>query len=684
MTTSDPLPNVAHADLDDLLNDHFAGKVVRKDLTKLVKEGANVPVYVLEYLLGTYCASRDEATIAEGLQTVKKVLAENYVRPDEAEKVKSTIRERGRLKVIDKVAVKLNEKRDVYEALLSNLGTKGVEVGTNFVKQYEKLLAGGIWCIVTLSYFYEEGQKGSPFIIEELKPIQMPNVELADFFKGRNGFTEEQWIDVLLRSTGMEPTQFESRVKWHLLARMVPLVENNFNVCELGPRGTGKSHIYKEISPNSILVSGGKTSVANLFYNMGARRVGLVGLWDVVAFDEVAGINFDDKDGVQIMKDYMASGSFARGRDSINASASMVFVGNINQPVDTLVKTSHLLAPFPEAMIDTAFFDRFHCYIPGWEIPKMRPEFFTNAYGFIVDYLAEVMREMRKRNFADAITKYFRLGRDLNQRDTIAVKHTVSGLLKLLYPDENYTKDAVEKCLAYALEARRRVKEQLKKIGGMEFYDVHFSYTDLETGMEKFIGVPEQGGGSLIPDSAMNPGVLHTISRGGNLLGLYRLETQVTSGSGGLKISGLGSSAAAKEGIKVGFDYFKANANRVSASLKPGEHDFHLHLVELHNSGPANGLTLAAFIALCSALLQRPVQPQLVILGSMSLGGSSIPVESLAESLQVAFNSGAKRILLPMSSVTDIPTIPGELFAKFQTSFYADPADAVFKALGVS
>ena len=684
MTTSDPLPNVAHVDLDDLLNDHFAGKVVRKDLTKLVKEGANVPVYVLEYLLGTYCASRDEATIAEGLQTVKKVLAENYVRPDEAEKVKSTIRERGRLKVIDKVTVKLNEKRDVYEALLSNLGTKGVEVGANFVKQYEKLLAGGIWCIVTLSYFYEEGQKGSPFIIEELKPIQMPNVELADFFKGRNGFTEEQWIDVLLRSTGMEPTQFESRVKWHLLARMVPLVENNFNVCELGPRGTGKSHIYKEISPNSILVSGGKTSVANLFYNMGARRVGLVGLWDVVAFDEVAGINFDDKDGVQIMKDYMASGSFARGRDSINASASMVFVGNINQPVDTLVKTSHLLAPFPEAMIDTAFFDRFHCYIPGWEIPKMRPEFFTNAYGFIVDYLAEVMRELRKRNFADAITKYFRLGRDLNQRDTIAVKHTVSGLLKLLYPDENYTKDAVEKCLAYALESRRRVKEQLKKIGGMEFYDVHFSYTDLETGMEKFIGVPEQGGGSLIPDSAMNPGVLHTVSRGGNLLGLYRLETQVTSGSGGLKISGLGSSAAAKEGIKVGFDYFKANASRVSASLKPGEHDFHLHLVELHNSGPANGLTLAAFIALCSALLQRPVQPQLVILGSMSLGGSSIPVESLAESLQVAFNSGAKRILLPMSSVTDIPTIPGELFAKFQTSFYADPADAVFKALGVS
>jgi ATP-dependent Lon protease len=416
---------------------------------------------------------------------------------------------------------------------------------------------------------------------------------------------------------------------------------------------------------------------------MASRRVGLVGLWDVVAFDEVAGINFDDKDGVQIMKDFMASGSFVRGRDSISANASMVFVGNINQPVDTLVKTSHLLAPFPDAMIDTAFFDRFHCYIPGWEIPKMRPEFFTDRYGFIVDYLAEVMRELRKRSFSDAINKYFTLGRDLNQRDTIAVKRTVSGLLKLLYPDERYTKDAVARCLDYALEGRRRVKEQLKKIGGMEFYDVHFSYIDIETGVEKFISVKEQGGGSLIPDGAMNPGVLHTVATGTSLLGLYRLETQVTSGNGGLKISGLGTSASAKEGIKVGFDFFKANAGRVSASLKPNEHDFHLHLVELHNSGPASALTLASFVALCSALLQKPVQSQLVVLGSMSLGGSIIPVESLAETLQVAFNSGAKRILLPMASVVDIPSVPGELFAKFQTSFYADPADAVFKALGV-
>ena len=670
--------------LDDLLNAHFAGRVVRKDLTKLVKEGANVPVYVLEYLLGNYCASNDSVVIEDGLATVKRVLAENYVRPDEAEKVKSTIRERGSLKVIDKVTVKLNEKRDVYEAILSNLGTKGVEIGPGTVRKYEKLLAGGIWSIITMQYFFEEGQKGSPFIIDALNPIQMPNMDMDELFAGRRQFTEAQWIDVLLRSCGYEPTHFDERTKWHLLCRLVPLVENNYNVCELGPRGTGKSHIYKEISPNSILISGGQTTVANLFYNLASRTVGLVGLWDVVAFDEVAGISFKDNAGVQIMKDYMASGSFARGRDQVNADASMVFVGNINQPVDTLVKTSHLLAPFPEAMIDSAFFDRLHAYIPGWEIPKMRPEFFTNQYGLIVDYLAAFLREMRKRNFGDAIDKYFKPGRDLNQRDTIAVRHTVSGLLKLLYPNEEYGKEAVRRCLEYALETRRRVKEQLKKIGGMEFYDVHFSYIDPETMEERFISVPEQGGGALIPDGPLNPGVLHTIATGSSgHLGVYRIETQVTAGNGKLTLSGVGSNTTAKESNKVGFDYFKANASSVSASAKPADHDFHLHVVELQNTGPTTAMTLATFVALCSGILGKPVQSQMVVFGSMSLGGSSIPVENLAGSLQVAFDAGAKRILLPMASVGDIPTIPGELFAKFQTSFYSDPRDAAFKSLGV-
>lgn len=681
MTSETPQP--PQADLNALLNQHFAGKIVRKDLTKRLKEGANVPVFVLEYLLGSYCSSSDEAVVAEGLETVKRVLAENYVRPDEAEKVKSLVKEKGTYKVIDKVSVELNEKRDVYEASLFSLGIKGVVVPTATVKQYEKLLVGGIWSIVTLDYFFEEGQKGSPFTVRSLKPIQMPNMDMEELFASRRAFTQQQWHDVLLRSSGMEPTTLDERAKWHLLARMIPFVENNYNVCELGPRGTGKSHIYKEVSPNSILVSGGQTSVANLFYNLSRRQVGLVGVWDVVAFDEVAGIHFKDQDGIQIMKDYMASGSFVRGRGSINASASMVFVGNIDN-VKALLKTSHLLSPFPEAMIDSAFFDRFHAYIPGWEIPKMRPEYFTNEYGFIVDFLAEYFRELRKRSFSDAIDTYFRLGSDLNQRDTIAVRRTTSGLLKLLYPHGEFGKEEVRGALEYALEARRRVKEQLKRIGGMEFYDVHLSYIDLEDSEERVIRVPEQGGDTIIPEDALSAGSLFTVNRGsGGHLGLYRLETQMTGGKGQIHLSGFSSSTAAKEAVKVGFDFFKANAGQVQASLRPSEHDYHLHVVEAHNTGPSTSLTLCAHVALCSALLGKPLEPQSVVLGSMSLGGNIVPVENLAECLQLAAEAGAKRVLMPMSSVGDIPSVPAELFAKFQTSFYSDPRDAVFKALGV-
>ncbi len=671
-------------ELDQLLNEHFAGRVVRKDLTKLIKEGANVPVYVLEYLLGIYCASDDPEIIEQGLRNVKTVLAENYVRPDEAEKVKSLVRECGSYKVIDRVTVKLNERKDKYEASFSNLGIKDAEISAGIVKEYEKLLVGGIWVIATLSYYFDEGQSNSPFGVSLLKPIQMPNMNMDELFSGRAALSTDQWRESLIRSIGMEPASLKEDVQWQLLARMVPFVENNYNVCELGPRGTGKSHIYKECSPNSILVSGGQTTVANLFYNMSSRRIGLVGLWDVVAFDEVAGISFKDKDGVQIMKDYMASGSFARGREQMEASASMVFVGNINQSVESLVKTSHLLAPFPEAMIDSAFFDRFHAYIPGWEIPKMRPEFFTNRYGLIVDYLAEFFREMRKRSFADAIEKYFKLGNNLNQRDVIAVRKTVSGLMKLLYPHGQFNKEDVRQCLEYALQVRRRVKEQLKKIGGMEFYDVHFSYIDNDTLEEHFVSVKEQGGGGLIPEGPAKPGFLYTIGLSNKgMPGLYRLELQVTKGSGKLATSGLWNSSSAKEQVKVAFDYFKANASRISGGSKVMEHDFHLHVVELQNTGPLSHLALPSLVAFASGLLGRSVQSQMVVLGDISLGGSVTPVESIAECLQVAFDAGAKKVALPMSSAADIPTIPVELFTKFQTSFYADPVDAVFKALGV-
>lgn len=670
--------------LDIKLNQVYAGRVVRKDLTKRLKEGASVPVYVLEYLLGMYCATDDDQAIEQGIQTVKKILSENYVRPDESESVKSKIRERGRFTVIDRLTVKLNEKADIYQASFTNLGLKAVKVEPEIVTQNQKLLSGGIWCIVQMEY--ESGASPSPFLLASLKPIQMPNIDIQELLAGRSEFTRDEWIELLLRSAGLEPTTFSDEAKWHLLARMIPLCENNYNCCELGPRSTGKSHIYKEISPNTILVSGGKTTVANLFYNMASRQIGLVGLYDVVAFDEVAGINFSDNDGVQIMKDYMASGSFARGKAEIGAQASMVFVGNINQSVESLVKTSHLLAPFPSVMIDTAFFDRFHAYIPGWEIPKFSPENFSDRYGFIVDYLAEWLREMRKRSFTDAIDPYFRLGNNLKQRDVQAVRKTVSGLLKLLFPDGSFNKEDLREVLVYALRVRRRIKEQLKKIGGMEFYDVHFSYIDLETLEEYFVSLPEQGGVSLVSEDALPAGHLYLISSGDSnsdnqAIGIFKIELQAITGNGKLVRTGVANNM--RDNVNIAFNYFKANAKRVSGTIHVDGSDFLLQLLDLQGVGTPEYGGLALFISLCSASLNRNVQTQLAVFGEMTLGGTITPVSNLAASLQVAFDAGVKRVLLPMTSAIDLPTVPPELFTKFQTSFYTDPIDAVFKALAV-
>ncbi len=673
-------------ELNEKLNHYFAGKVVRKDLTKKIKEGANVPVYVLEYLLGMYCATNDESAIEDGVSTVKKILADNFVRADEAEKIKSKIKEKGIYTIIDKVTVRLNEKLDIYQAEFSNLGIKDALISDEIVKQYEKLLIGGIWCIIKVSYnFEDQGKLRIPFQVASLDPIQLPNMDLTGLFEGRKNFTKDEWMDILIRSMGIEPTRLTEIQKWHFIERAVPLVENNYNLCELGPRGTGKSHIYKEISPNSILVSGGQTTVANLFYNMGQKKIGLVGMWDCVAFDEVAGITFKDKDGIQIMKDYMASGSFARGKEEKNANASMVFVGNINQSVEVLLKTSHLFEPFPKEMAnDSAFFDRMHFYLPGWEIPKMRPELITDEYGFITDYLSEYFREMRKRTFSDSLDKYFKLGNNLNQRDVIAVRKTVSGLVKLIYPNGEYTKEELEEIFAYALVGRRRVKEQLKKIGGMEFYDVHFSYIDLDTIEEKFISVPESGGGKLIPEGMLKAGHTYFIGRGNSgMIGTYNIEVESPNGHGKFSISGVGTDRESKEALNTAYNYFKANKKNISASIQTDGVDYLLHIEDLQGVGASKDISLASYVAMCSSALKKPMQGSLVILGSMSIGGTIGKVEELANTLQVCFDSGAKKILLPMSSASDISQVPSDLFSKFNISFYNDPEDAVFKALGI-
>ncbi len=668
---------------DRKLNQYFPGRVVRKDLTKLLKVGHNVPVYVLEYLLGSYCADDDEDVIQEGIQMVKNILSQNYVRPDEAEIIKSRIRETGYYTIIDKITVRLNEKRDIYEADFSNLGITRIEIDSDYVLRYNKLLGGGIWSMVKMEYSTEAAS--SPFIISNLKPIQIPNMNIQEILEERKNFTKDEWIDVLLRSIGMEPTQLETPAKWHLLERLVPLVENNYNLCELGPRSTGKSHIYKEISPNTILISGGQTTVANLFYNMGTRQIGLVGLWDVVAFDEVAGIHFKDKDGIQILKDYMASGSFARGKEQKNANASIVFVGNVNQSIDSLIKTSHLFSPFPDAMnSDTAFFDRMHYYLPGWEIPKFRPEHFTDRYGFIVDYIAEFFREMRKRSYSDHINRYFKLGNNLNQRDVIAVKKTFSGLMKLIYPDEEITKQQAREILEYALVGRRRVKEQLKKIGGIEFFDVNFSYIDNEDLKEDFVPVPESGGNKIIPAGITKPGEVYAVaSAKSNKIGVYKFEVQVVTGSGKYEKSGLGSSSQAKESIKTAFNFFKANAKSISQSISVKEKDYFLHVQDHYGVGMSEDLALAAFISLCSGAIERSVQEQTAILGSMTIGGSVIIIEELSDLLQVCLDAGAKRVLIPIASAGKIATVPPDLFSKFQISFYEDPIDAVYKSMAL-
>lgn len=691
--------------IKDKLRQNFDGKIVRKDLTKKIKEGANVPVYVLEFLLGQYCSSDDDKVIEQGVQNVKHILADNFVRPDEAQKVLSRLRSRGSHTIIDMVTVRLDIKKDCFFAEFSNLGLANIPITDEYPEKYDRLLCGGIWCIVQLDYETEgdnnfgiidadgntlqskqKKQKDiSPISIRKLTPIQMPHIDIEDLKRGRQAFTKEEWLDVMLRSIGMEPDELTYREKWLLLTRMIPLVENNFNLCELGPRSTGKSHLYKEISPNSILVSGGQTTVANLFYNMGRKTVGLVGLWDCVAFDEVAGIRFKDKDGVQIMKDYMASGSFARGKEEKAASASMVFIGNINQSVDVLLKTSSLFDPFPPEMgTDTAFLDRIHCYLPGWEIPKFRPEHFTNDYGFISDYLAEFIRELRKTQYGDAIDHYFRLGKNLNQRDTIAVRRMADGYLKLLYPDGSFTKEEVEEVLRISLEMRRRVKEQLKKLGGMEFYDVNFSYIDNETFEEHYVSVPEQGGGKLIPEGMCNPGQIYTVSQGkSGMLGVFRLESQMLPGNGKFERTGIGSDRDAKESTNTAFNFLKANGNRISGSISTTTKDYIINYQDLQGIGMTGKLALPTLIAMCSIALGKPTLSSLAVLGEISISGTMMKVDELANSLQECLDSGAKRVLLPITSAAELGTVPADLIGSFNLIFYSSAEDAVFKALGV-
>lgn len=705
-------------ELDMKFLENFPGKVVRKDLTSLMKKGANVPTYVLEYLLGMYCATDDEEAIEIGLSKIKRILSENYVRPDQSEYVKSKIKENGQYTIIDKITVVFDDREDKYVARFTNLRMDPFEVSSDLVIHNEKLLVGGIWCILKIEYVglerereeneqetFEEDIFGnqkkkkkikkkkskydSPFEIASLKPIQMPNLDLDEIKQARSNFTKEEWMTLLLRSAGYEPEELTEKEKLHYLLRFVPFIQKNYNLVELGPRGTGKSHAYSELSPYSILMSSGTTTVSNMFYNMASHRVGLVGNWDCIAFDEVAGITQASADMVQIMKNYMANGSFARGADSISSDASIAFEGNTFRSVADMMRTTNLFEPFPEAFNnDSAFFDRIHAYLPGWETPKLRSSLFTKRYGLISDCFSEFCHAMRKYDFTNSFSQYFELNNQFNTRDTIAVGRTFSGMAKLIYPDESMTKEETREILEYAIECRRRVKEQLRKMTPGEFSDVNLGYIDNDTGEEFVVSLPETANGTLIFGGIEAPGYVYGVGRSvGDVLGIYRLENKLIDGTGVFSFKNVEGLARApksvKDSITAAFNYFGENYKKIISGAYEN-FDYSLYFNDLQSRGVSDEISVAEVVGLFSGLANRPVLPSLVICGRVVMSGSMMPITSeLDEIFVAAINAGAKRIMLPVESSDKYDKLKPELKNAISAIFYSTPLDAAKKALGV-
>lgn len=674
-------------ELDHLATESFPGLVVRKDLLRRMRSAFGVPAFVIEFLLGKYCASTDEDTIQEGLEFVRETLASKYVKPDEREAVKSAIKQHTTYEIIDKIDVKLVETHDKYWGRLSNLNLDYINIDEADVRAHDRLLLGGIWAEVSLRYddsYIFKGQN-RPFFVDAIRPIQLSNRNIESFIEARRRFSRDQWLDLLMRSMGYEPEHpyYTKRRKFHYMLRLLPFVEKNFNSVELGPRGTGKSFVYQQMSPYCHLVSGGQTTTAQMFVNLSTGQRGLVCLWDVVAFDEAAGIRFTDKSGINIMKGYMEDGAFSRGRDIITAEGSVVFVGNIDGDIETIVRTSNLFYPMPKEM-DTAFYDRIHAYIPGWEFQKTSDAAYTDHFGLVTDYLAEIFRELRKRGYADYAERDFRFGSHLGGRDQKAVRKIVSGLIKLLHPDGEVSKEEVAEYLHYAMEMRRRVKEQLKKMGGLEYWDTSFSYVDRKNGQETFVPVPESGGGALIQEGALPPGSVYTIGTDAtdNRLALFLLQTQMNMGSG--RIIPLGSlSSKMKEAIKTADAYLKANMRNLGITHDLKSYDFSIQAINLNQAKEGSETAVAFFVSLVSSILAKPVRDQTVVLGEMSIQGMLLKVASLPERMQLAVEAGAKRILIPSENKRDVADVPDAILTAIQWQFYDSPTKAAVMALGL-
>lgn len=676
-------------DLDKKLLEHFRGYVVKKDLVRSVKVGANVPVFVLEYLIANSCSTDDEEKIRTGMENVKKVLSEHYVNPEESSLIHSKIREKGRYKIIDKISVELDSKKDIYWAKLQNSSIKNGNINDSLVKQHEKMLMGGIWAIIDVEYDPDIriGQNIFPFVITEIKPIQLSTFDNSKILNKRKEFTKSEWLTILLRSCGYEPNAegISDRVKMLLLARLLPLAEANFNIVEIGPRATGKSFVYKEITPYATLVSGGQSTVAKLFVSLaGSAKIGGVGKWDAICFDEATDKVFKDREAIPLMKDYMESGSFTRDSavGEMTGVASIIYNGNINQPVETVLQTSHLFSPLSEEVNnDTAFLDRIHFYLPGWEVIKFSPKHFTSNFGFSTDYFSEVLKSLRRTTYTDALEKYFSLGSHLKQRDTKPVKKTVSGLIKLIHPDGEYTKEDIQEYLEIALEMRRRVKEQLKRIGGMEFWDTNFSYIDKESQEEFFVGLPEEKGSHLIENTPLPPGVCYTSTSDGDSVALVRIETIAVAGSGKLVVTGV-NSAIVKENIKNTHQYIRANEKTILSdrhSLK--NYDITIQVTNILGASVSSGIGAAVYIAIVSALYKKNLKAGLAVLGNISVGGAIERVNHFADNVSKLSENGAKSVIVPMDNLNELSNLPPSVLGNTDVPFYQNSQMLMQKAI---
>jgi ATP-dependent Lon protease len=680
-------------DLDQKLATSFPGRIVRKDLVKRLKVGFNIPVYVLEYLLGKYCSTTNEEEIRNGLEQVKSAIAERIVRGDESELVKARLQRVGSLKLIDLVTATFDEKVQggKFWAKLATCGLDKVHIDHEIVYKHERLLTGGVWANIELTYDDSLGNDGAirPFVLHRLSPIQIASADFGEYLRGRAEFTRDEWVDVLLRSMGYEPTHpdFTPRRKLLFLLRMVPMVEKNFNLIELGPRGTGKSYVYREISPYVILLSGGQGGVPDLFgWKNRKDKPGLVLKFDLVAFDEVAGSNFKNEGDKQMYKGYMEQGSFSRGDDkgTLSADAGIVFNGNLDGDVETTARVSHLFNALPETVRnDMAFHDRWHAYLPGWEMPKMQTDYFTAHMGFIADYLAEIFHtELRRRNYTDLYDRHFSLGSHVEERDRRAIARTTSGLVKLIHPDGNCSRQEMEEYLRFAIEQRRRVKEQLKRMGGIEYSKVNLSYVDKIDGQETFVSCRELGSTQMIPEGTLAPGDLFTVGfdPAEGRYSLYRL--QVTALVGGHRFNVVGAAGRGiKESARMAYDYLKGSAKRIGIDRDVSSYDFNVQVMSLMQGKDASDLGVAFYIGLISALLGRPLAGGLVVLGQMSIHGVLSRVEGLGDKLRVAMDAGAKRVMLPTENRRDFAELPAEVIDKLQMDFYSDPGQAALKAL---